>query len=159
VINRILKKRAQYESLTTSTQTSLWIRQLMEDLPEEIGLDCAKAVMESCGQRCIGQSVLEKARICYDDAQDIDEFLRKLNSTHIGGGNIRRESYLIFASYERCYCGSVSKTGTPISTIYCHCSCGWYKRLFQTVLGRPVQVELIDSIIHGAERCQFKIQL
>jgi len=61
--------------------------------------------------------------------------------------------------YERCYCGSVSQTKEPFSATYCYCSCGWYRQLFETLLERPVEVELLGSVIQGDENCRFKIMM
>jgi predicted hydrocarbon binding protein len=159
VHEQLMQNRAQYDTLTTGTQTARWIADLVDDLAVEIGADGAKAVMEACGQQCIGKSVLDRARLIKQDSSTIDEFLEKLNHAHIGGGKLWRENNVIYASYERCYCGSVSKTRQPISTIYCQCSCGWYKKLFEATLDKPVTVELLDSIIHGADTCQFIIHI
>jgi predicted hydrocarbon binding protein len=159
VQDQLIKNRAAYDTLTTNSQTARWIGTLVDDLVVEIGADEAKVVMEACGQQCIGQSVLDKAKLLKRDSSDIDEFLEKLNHAHIGGGKLQRDGSVIFASYERCYCGSVSKTRQPISTIYCQCSCGWYKKLFEATLEKPVKVELIDSVIHGADTCQFIIHI
>ena len=159
VQEKLLQNFAPFGSLMTSTQTAEWIKRLMDDLSIEIGVENAKVVMEACGRQCIGSSVIEKARLLSDSSHDIDELLIKLNQAHIGGGKLRRENDVIYACYERCYCGSVSKTQLPISTVYCECSCGWYKKLFEAVIDKPVRVELIDSIIHGADICQFIIYL
>ena len=156
---RLMENRPSYDILTTGIQTANWIRTLVDDLVVEIGADEAKVVMEACGQQCIGQSVLDRARLLKQDTRNIDEFLERLNQAHIGGGKFRRDGSVIFASYERCYCGSVSKTRRPISSTYCQCSCGWYKKLFEATLYKPVNVILIDSIIHGAEKCQFQIYI
>ena len=159
VLERLMKNRVAYDTLTTNTQTARWIRNLVSDMNEEIGIDIAKDVLEACGQQCIGQNTLEKAKILQQSSRDFDDLLDKLNYAHIGGGNLRREEKVIYASYERCYCGSVSKTRQPISLIYCQCSCGWYKKLFLTLLDKPVKVELLDSIIHGADNCKFIIHI
>jgi hypothetical protein len=156
---KLMQNRVPFDTLTTGTQKARWIGNLMDDLSVEIGVENAKTVMEACGQRCIGNNVLEKARLIQKESQDIDVMLDKLNHAHIGGGRLRREGEVIYASYERCYCGSVSKTRIPISTIYCQCSCGWYKKLYETILDKPVKVELVDSIIHGADSCQFIIHI
>jgi predicted hydrocarbon binding protein len=155
----LMQNRIAYDTLTTSTQTARWIGSMMEDMAVEISADNARVVMETCGQHCIGISILENARMLQQDSRDIDELLDKLNYAHIGGGKLRREENIIYASYDKCYCGSVSKTRQPISTIYCHCSCGWYKQLFESILNKPVKVELLDSIVHGADLCQFIIHI
>jgi predicted ArsR family transcriptional regulator len=156
---RLMQNRVAYDNSSTSPQAVNWIGNLMEDLEAIVGVDSAKAVMEACGQQCIGLSVLEKAKRLQQESHDIEDLLEKLNNAHIGGGYFRREEDHIYASYERCYCGSVSKTRLPITTIYCQCSCGWYRKLFETILGKPVRVELVDSIIHGASTCQFIIHI
>lgn len=156
---QLMQSRPDYDSLTTPTQTAKWLAALMDDLDQQLGEDLARAIMEGCGQLCIGQSVLQKARQIQKEAADLDDLLARLNQAHIGGGQLQREGNTIYAAYSRCYCGSVSKARQPISATYCQCSCGWYKQLFETLLERPVQVELIDSIAHGAETCRFVISI
>jgi predicted hydrocarbon binding protein len=159
IYEKLVQDRELYESLTTPVQTARWIGSLMEDLAIELGPDEAKMVMETCGRRCIGRRPLKNAIQLRKESQNFDDLLNKLNQAHIGGGKLRRDGDTVHASYERCYCGSVSKTRQPISVVYCQCSCGWYQKLFETILEKPVQVELIDSIIHGAETCQFVIHI
>jgi predicted ArsR family transcriptional regulator len=156
---QVLQGLAAYDTLTTPVKTARWIKMLVENLTDIAGEDIAKDVMEACGQQCMGQNLLVKAWKLQKQSQDIDDLLIKLNDAHIGGGKLHREGDIIYASYERCYCGSVSKTRQPISLIYCQCSCGWYKQLFEAILDRSVKVELLDSIIHGADTCQFIIHI
>jgi predicted ArsR family transcriptional regulator len=163
VADRLLHDRPAYDSLTTPAQTARWIAALMDDLDAQLGADLAKAVMEGCGRGCIGQTLLAKAKQIQVGSAGLDDLLAKLNQAHLGGGGLRREGTpdgaTIHASYPRCYCGSVSKTRQPISPTYCQCSCGWYRQLFETLLGKPVKVELVDSIAHGAASCRFIITI
>ncbi len=41
----------------------------------------------------------------------------------------------------------------------CYCSAGWYQRVFEEALGRPVKVRVLRSIISGADRCEFRIDI
>ena len=156
-IEPILTGLPAYKSLTTPVQRARWIHDLMDNLVNAAGVDQAKTVMTVCGQQCIGKSLLVKARKLKTEAQDLNELIDTLNESRIGGGKLVRKEDLIYASYDRCYCGSVSKTIQPISPIYCQCSCGWYQKLFETLFDKPVRVELVDSIIHGADACRFII--
>jgi hypothetical protein len=72
---------------------------------------------------------------------------------------LHRDGEVIYAAYDRCYCGSVNKTRELFLATYCHCSCGWYQQLFETLLDRPVEVELLGSILQGDERCRFLIRI
>jgi len=35
---------------------------------------------------------------------------------------------------------------------------GWYKSVFEAAFGRPVKVKLKNSIIQGADSCEFEIE-
>jgi predicted ArsR family transcriptional regulator len=159
VLNKLKPDMKLFDDLTTPNQTATWIKNMVDKLTDITGETVARRVLEDCGRQCIGQSILVKARRIKEDARDLDDLLFKLNNAHIGGGKLHREDQIIHASYERCYCGSVNKTRHPISTVYCQCSCGWYRTLFETLLDKPVRVELIDSIINGADACSFVIYL
>jgi len=44
-----------------------------------------------------------------------------------------------------------------ISPTYCLCSVGYVKEMHERILGRPVEVELVDSVLRGGKRCKFKM--
>lgn len=148
-----------YATLTTPQQQTRYIRGMMDVLDRAVDEETRRAIMEACGRRCSGASTLAKARRLQQEAHDLDDLLDRLNASHIGGGHLQRKGDVIHAAYDRCYCGSVSKAREPLSATYCHCSCGWYRQLFETLLGRPVEVDLPGSIIQGDDCCRFLIRI
>ena len=40
---------------------------------------------------------------------------------------------------------------------FCECSRGWTQAAFSTVLGRPVAVEIEESVLRGGSRCSFRV--
>jgi len=148
----------EYGALTTPMQKARCIKTMMDALDQAVDEPTRQAIMQACGRQCIGASTLDKARKLAKTTADLDDLLEKLNQAHLGGGHLRREGGVIHAAYDRCYCGSVSKTKEPFSATYCHCSCGWYRQLFETLLERPVEVELLSSILQGDENCCFLIR-
>ncbi len=40
---------------------------------------------------------------------------------------------------------------------FCDCSRGWTQAAFSTVMGRPVTVEIEESVLRGGSRCSFRI--
>jgi hypothetical protein len=40
---------------------------------------------------------------------------------------------------------------------FCDCSLGWTQAAFSTVLGRPVDVAIEESVLRGGSRCSFRI--
>jgi predicted hydrocarbon binding protein len=146
-----------YHTAKTPLQKARCVKDIMDVLDQKVDEETRSEIMGACGQRCIGASTLKKATKLQEQVSDLDELLELLNAYHIGGGHLEIREGVIHASYDRCYCGSVSKTKVHFSQTYCHCSCGWYQKLFETLLGKPVSVELLSSIIQGDERCEFRI--
>ena len=61
-----------------------------------------------------------------------------------------------------CHCGRLReaiRTGMTMSRTYCYCGAGWYKQLWEGILGQPVRVEVVKSVLQGDDRCSFTIQL
>ena len=152
---------AAYATASTPLQKARCVQALMAAVDEELGPEQGRAAMARCA--CIGQSVIDKACKLQREAASFEDLLAKMNAVHLGGGHLQLEDTpkgrVVHAAYDRCYCGSVSKTKAPISATYCACSCGWFARLFEALVGHPVEVELLSAVIQGAERCTFAIYL
>ena len=60
----------------------------------------------------------------------------------------------------RCYCGLLRALpeDKTVSSTYCNCAKGFVKTYWESVLGKPVQVQLKQSAVAGAEECEFLIQ-
>lgn len=61
-----------------------------------------------------------------------------------------------------CHCPRVReviKHGETLPKIYCYCGAGYYKGIWEEILQKPVQVEVIESVLEGAEVCKISIHL
>jgi hypothetical protein len=56
-----------------------------------------------------------------------------------------------------CLCPFVESKPAGLSPTYCLCSVGYVKVMHEMRFGRPVEVELLDSVLRGGKRCKFKI--
>ena len=61
----------------------------------------------------------------------------------------------VIGKIPRCVCPLAKAGLTPAD--FCSCTVGWNQFAFSTVLGRPVTVELEDSILRGGSRCIHRI--
>lgn len=63
------------------------------------------------------------------------------------------------ASPERiCLCPiAEAQTRETISPTFCLCSVGYVKEMHERILGRPVSVELVESVLRGGDRCKFRM--
>jgi hypothetical protein len=57
-----------------------------------------------------------------------------------------------------CLC-TLAETQAPgsISPTYCHCSVGYVREMHERIFGKPVAVELVDSVLRGGKRCRFRM--
>jgi len=42
---------------------------------------------------------------------------------------------------------------------FCYCGAGWYRQQWEGAVGKPVQIEIVDSLLKGDDRCTFAIRL
>lgn len=65
--------------------------------------------------------------------------------------------------YYYCHCPwvreALRKEDQPVSPIFCNCSGGYYKNYWEAVLGQPVKVELLESVLKGDDTCKFELRL
>jgi hypothetical protein len=57
-----------------------------------------------------------------------------------------------------CPTAEAQKAGT-LSPTYCLCSVGYVQEMHERMLGRPVKVELVDSVLRGGKRCKFRMKV
>jgi len=59
-----------------------------------------------------------------------------------------------------CFCPIVrDRLDQGMSTTFCYCGSGWFRRQWEGATGKPVRVEIVKSIVKGDEVCQFAIHL
>jgi hypothetical protein len=56
-----------------------------------------------------------------------------------------------------CFCPLIDCKYTPKTA--CNCSLGWQQYVYETLLGKKVQVKLKESVLHGGKRCIFEIHV
>jgi hypothetical protein len=65
--------------------------------------------------------------------------------------------------YWACHCPWVRESlrghGTPVSPEFCRCSAAFHKRPWEVIFGRPLFAEVVETVLGGAQRCRFAIQL
>jgi len=65
--------------------------------------------------------------------------------------------------YLYCHCPRVRDAllqgaGT-LSPTYCYCGAGFYKGIWEEILQQPVEVEVLESVLQGDDRCRIRVHL
>lgn len=58
-----------------------------------------------------------------------------------------------------CHCTFVKAMRGEISPTFCYCGIGWDRMLWEGILGKPVKVRVLESIVKGDERCTFVVHI
>ena len=62
-----------------------------------------------------------------------------------------------------CHCPRVrsilATRDVVLSPTYCYCGGGFYKGIWEEILGRDIRVELLKTVMQGDDVCQFKVVL
>ncbi len=62
-------------------------------------------------------------------------------------------------AYCHCPLARAGAATTPAPEPYCCCGGGWYGRIWEFIVERPVRVEVLRSVMRGDERCTFAVHL
>lgn len=61
-----------------------------------------------------------------------------------------------------CHCPRIWEAvqkGERLSSTYCYCGAGFYKYIWEEIIGTQVDVEVLESILGGGDVCRFAIYL
>lgn len=137
-----IKKIAWAESICNDLQS-----EFDDNIIKEIRMDCA------CGPE---YGKINKMKKIYQSSNNIDEFIFKLNSLN-QGFIVEYKDNALFLIYPTCYCSCVKRIDKNMPEIWCYCTLGYTKKMFEGVLEREVDVELLESVKTGGNKCVIKI--
>ncbi|UCH42689.1 MAG: hypothetical protein JSW16_07750 [Dehalococcoidales bacterium] len=152
---RVNAGNAAYESVTRAGG-EVDVRAVLAGLENTYVAGMVARVMKPCGYRCIPESFIRRAKSIYTEAESFEDFLSRLNETRIGGGKLHVKDGKLIGIYDQCYC-SLAPRIKDLSPLYCHCSEGWYEKLFSSVLGKPVVARKLRTILDSSDECVFEI--
>ena len=88
---------------------------------------------------------------------DLRGFLDKIKTAWVERTEFDEKSGIlrVIGKPAPCACPLVKAGRTPAG--FCDCSRGWTQAAYSTVLGKPVSVEIEESVLRGGTRCSFRI--
>jgi predicted hydrocarbon binding protein len=132
-----------------------WISTLMRAMEEQLGEQVRSQLMESCGRACARRSsVMKTAQSCEGDVGRLVKTL----AGFLGEGTTLKGN-IVQLKYPKCYCELVADGPARLPDVYCHCSEGWVKEMFEAAAQKKVQVETLQTIKRGADSCRFRITI
>lgn len=161
------------ERITTTAKpekAALWLKEAIDRLESLVDPATREQVLLSCGEHCaLIHHAGSKASARRRKFATLEAFLAAeqehppFGSRLVwSGGNEVQQFYIprTIKRPVRCYCGLLRRLpeDVNVSPTYCDCSRGFVQHIWQAIVGRPVQVELVGSCASGAAECQFVIR-
>ncbi len=130
-----------------------WIKDLLANLEQNLPDSTRQMIYKQNGRACARRGAITAAQAANGDLKSFINTLRKW----IGAQNVIQKGNRITIRYDHCFCPIAKNKELNLPPEYCQCSIGWLEEMFTTVTGRPVQIQLISSILNRAGHCEFDI--
>ena len=137
-----------------------WVRKLLATLGGELDEKTRVKLLEACGRTCAEHhGDLARAANLKGRFDNLKALLEAVNHEVEWCGAWRKEGDAIVSICERCGCPLVREGLIERSPMFCECSRGFVRALFETVLDRSVAVELRQAIGRGDPVCEFVVSV
>ena len=122
----------------------------------EDSLDAEKqvALLEEMGRSCAAS-----VGWAQNYAGDPEGFFKFMNERmgEVFEYNKDSNTIMITTRERKCDCRFVASDEMP--AVYCNCSKGWQKHTYETILGKKVDVNVLESVLSGYKRCVFEVTI
>ena len=186
VREEVLRGSENLGSRPTPSRRARWVRGAMDRLEALVDEETLRQIMIDACPHTYPRKRIERMRRLYGQSGSIDELLEAMyGDTSYGGTSYydspRGEGDTVYInkvpcnpkSYEKaeneldrklayCHCPWVRaalRTCEAVPPSFCHCSTSWDRQLWEGVLGRPVDVEVVKSLLKGDEHCIHAFRL
>lgn len=135
----------------------LWIHSVIRLMDQELPEAYRQRILEQCGRGCAyGCGMVEKLQQANLAGLTPEEVFARLKEPDLFGERISQGEGCFYTYCPECYCPFVNDNLSNIPASYCDCTKGWTKQIFETALGRSVEVEVEASIIRGDSQCRIR---
>ncbi len=135
-----------------------WVADLVDTMDEQLPREVRVRLIEGCGRGCFRRHEFKRA-IAEQGKGDVE----KLIVAYKKNFEVWRDGERVHVRYgetsSRCYCPVVKDRPPRPDDLHCECTRATHQSIFETALGRPVKVEVVESLRRGGRTCHFVAHL
>ena len=179
VKNEIMRDREKFFTIESSYDDRIqWLRDMLNRLDKVANEDQKYNIISCCAHE-FSKKRIDYMKNIYKKTKDIDEVIKEMQKDYAWYENPVRKGDLIYLSkipvnpdgYEKaqnieekkknyCHCRFINDNlDKGISPTFCYCGTGWYRQLWEGILGKPIKIKILKSLLKGDETCEVAIQL
>jgi len=135
-----------------------WISDLLGGMDKQLEPAAYMKLMETCGESCYHRY---KEFLTQEAKGSLDTLIEIYNTKWAGPGSATRKGDVVEIVYRlpQCSCPVSYCRAPKPDEMRCHCSKGSIKAIFSAVTGKPLKVDLLQSIRRGDPQCKFIVHL
>jgi hypothetical protein len=135
-----------------------WLADLMEALDRETDESVKIRLLAACGRACFERHEF-KRNWAIQGRGDVDRLIGALKANF----EVWREGDRVHIRYgevsKGCYCPAAKYRPAKSNDIHCYCTRATHQAVWETALGRPIRVDIVDTVRRGGKTCHFLVQL
>ncbi len=135
-----------------------WLSDLLETMDAVLDEPTRVKVIEGCGRGCFRRHAF-KRDIAEAGKADVDKLIEAYHSNF----EAWREGDLVHIRFgavsTKCYCPVAQTQPAKPNDLHCECTKATHQAIFETALGRPIRVEILESLRRGGKTCHFVAHL
>lgn len=135
-----------------------WLSDLMDSIDKELPEDVKSRLIGACGRACFERHDF-KRKWAIDGKGDVDKLIAALQKNFL----VRREGALVHILYgevsQRCYCPAANYRPSKANDAHCYCTRATHQAVWETALGRPIRVDIAETLRRGGKTCHFVVHL
>ncbi len=133
-------------------------------LNEQLETDQVISLLESLGRNCAQQCNWASQYV--NDPEGFFDFMNKRSGEEFRYD--KEAGIILITTRERdCDCKIINTKKQDkkemgqykMPPIYCSCSIGWQKYTYETIVGKKIEVRVLESVLGGSDKCAFEIKI
>ncbi len=114
------------------------------------------------------QEITDEVITFVENDPEIEAGRREGNVVYVSKIPYMAKQYLaetdpILKRYYYCHCPwtreAIKNGNVQLSATFCNCSAGFHKKPWEVIFGRPLEAQVLESVLKGDSRCRFAIYL
>jgi|WetSurMetagenome_2_1015567.scaffolds.fasta_scaffold50981_4 hypothetical protein len=135
-----------------------WLSDLLESMDKVIDRETQVKIIEGCGKGCFNRHKF-KQDIAVKGKDNLDELINAYKQNF----EIWKEGDIVHIRYgevsSQCYCPAANYRAPKENDLHCECTRMTHQTIFETALGRPFKVDVVESLRRGGKTCHFAVHL
>jgi predicted hydrocarbon binding protein len=165
---KVLAGSEELAEISDPEKIALWLQGAMKRLDKAVDRKTRTRIMEECGHACAkaNHATIDRVVAKRKKYASVEEFLEAEGDKALPGMRLERKGSTLYQYYMptsfhyRCFCSLLR--GLPprdtVSETYCQCSKGFVQAMWKRIVGKPVNVEVLETAVSGAKECKFRIR-